>query len=152
MANLIGTFAKGRFAQWCTLSAGSDQLVILLLQSSGLGTDTTLRNCQFISNVLAAGTEATFTNYARKTLTSGVSVTFSTVAFTATIGIGTQTWFAAGGVTNNTIAKCVVGWKPTSAATDAQTLLLGHYDVSSVTTSGSDLIGSWASGNIALAS
>lgn len=150
MANQIGSYAKGRFVQWCEFAAGSDQLVILLLQLSGLGSDTTLRNCQFISNVLAAGTEATFTNYTRKLLTSGVTVTTSTGAFSNTIALGTQTWSAAGGVINNTIAKLIVGWKPTSAATDTQTLLLSHHDVSATTT-GSDLIISFASGNMGLA-
>lgn len=154
MANQIATYAKGSFAQWCKLVAGTDQLSIVLLQGT-VQADNTLRNYQFLGGsggLLASNTEATFTNYSRHILTGGVTPVYSTTAYTVTIPITTQTWPVAGGVTQNVLYKLLVCYKPTSASTDAQTCLVAHYDMPTIATTGSDMSGSWASGNAMLGS
>lgn len=151
MANQIATYAKGSFAQWCKLAAGTDQLSIVLLQGT-VQADNTLRNYQYLSTLLASNTEATFTNYSRHIISSGIVPVYSTTAYTVTIPLPTQTWSVAGGVIQNVLYKLLLCYKPTSAATDAQSYLVAHYDMPTVTTTGSDLSGAWASGNAMLGS
>jgi hypothetical protein len=75
VANFIFTGAKGRFIQQASLATGADAVLMILLKSSGLQVDTTLRDYLTLSTLLASNTEATFTNYARKVLTSGFTIT-----------------------------------------------------------------------------
>ena len=60
---MIFDYAKGRFVEKFMLPVGGDNIVVLLLQASGLQADTTLRTHQTVSAMLSAGNnEATFTN------------------------------------------------------------------------------------------
>lgn len=142
MASQVFTYAKGRIVELADLPLGTDNLLLVLLQNTGLPADNTLRNCQTLAAVFAAGaTEATFTNYSRKVLSSGPDIVIanSLVSFNATVTIAAQTWASAGGAVNNTLSKVVVAYRPTSGATDAQCLPLGHSDVSATTGGGSGL-------------
>lgn len=63
MGNGVFTYAKGSVVRYTSLVAGTDQLAVALLQSTGLQADTTLRNYQTLATLLGSNTEATFTNY-----------------------------------------------------------------------------------------
>jgi hypothetical protein len=65
----------GKSAYYATLPAANDSLIAVLLASSGLVSDATMRDYDDLAAVLAgASDEATFTGYSRQTLT-GVTVT-----------------------------------------------------------------------------
>jgi len=138
MANFWFTGATGRGVRYCDLALGTDRLAIVLLQSASLQADATLRNYTSLSSLLAGGSlEATFTNYARKIITSGITVTPDTTNHKNTVSIANVSWLSAGGATNNTLAKFLICYQPTSGATDSQTIPLFNCDVS-VTTNGQD--------------
>ena len=145
------TYAKGRFVQWCSLSTGSDAILVLLLQTTGLDADTTLQDFPTLSSLLAANTEANFTNYARKVLTSGITISVNTTANTATISLANFTWLAAGGAVNNTLGKLVTAYRPTPSSADAQCIPMTYHDCTATTT-GADLLVQISLGNLAVAS
>jgi hypothetical protein len=152
MGNGVATYAKGRFIQWSTVSAGSDAILVILLTTTGLVADATMKNYATLAAVFSGGnTEATFTNYARKAFTSGLTITQSTGASTATLSMSNFTWTAAGGATNNNLGKLITAYRPTSTSTDAQCIPMTYHDCTATTT-GSDLLVSIAAGNLALAS
>lgn len=124
---------------------------LVLLKTSGLQVDATLQDYVLLSTLLASNTEATFTSYARKILTTGITITPNFTLNTMTIGLGTQTWLAAGGTSNDTLGKLVVCYRPTSSSADSATIPMTGHDITATTT-GSDLIVQIASGNLALAS
>lgn len=152
MGNLIYTASKGRFVRYCDLATGSDAIGVMLLTTTGLVADTTLQDYTTIAAMLTAGnTEATFTNYARKFFTSGITITPNFTANTNTISMSNFTWTAAGGTTNNAIGKLVTYYRPTSLSADSACVPMTFHDLTATTT-GSDLLVSIASGNLALAS
>jgi hypothetical protein len=152
MANGVMTYAKGRMVQWATVSAGSDALLVLLLKTTGLVADATLKNYATLAAVFAGGNvEADFTNYARKVFTTGITITVSTAASTATVTTGNYTWSAAGGAVNNTLGKLIVAYRPTSSSTDAQCIPMSYHDLTATTT-GSDLLVSISASGLAVAS
>ena len=133
------------------MSAGSDNLSLVLLKSAGLQADTILQDYTTLSSLLASNAEATFTSYARKIITTGVTITLDFTANTATIGLGNQTWLAAGGASNDTLGKLVVCYRQLSTSVDSATIPMTGHDITATTT-GSDLIVQIASGHLALAS
>lgn len=146
MSNFVFTVAAGRAVRYCDLPVGTDRLIAVLLQSSGYQGDATVRNYNTLQAVLAtANLEATFTNYARVPVTSGITITPDTTNHKNTVSIANLTWLAAGGVANNTLAKLLICYQSTSGATDAQTIPLFNCDVSA-TTNGQDYKVTIASG------
>lgn len=139
MADFVFNIAKGRAAYYSTLPAASDALVIVLLKSTGIEADATLKDYDDLATLLAAANdEADFTNYARKTITS-VTVTVDDTNERVDVDFADQTWTAAGGGTNNTLAKLLVCYdNDTGAGTDSNIIPLTAHDFS-VTTDGSDL-------------
>lgn len=123
------------------LPLGTDQLLVVLLQSTGLPADTTLVNYANLGAMLAVANEANFTNYARYplsnsnitvTYTTGTSPTKVTVSFTPTPLV----WNSAGGAVNNTITKVAIAYQPTSGTADSGCLVLATLDYSGTTTGG----------------
>lgn len=143
MGNIVSNYAKGRFIEWATLPVGTDNLIIVLFQSTGLPTDATLRDIQYLSGVTAAGAvEATFTNYARKVLSaSDITVTVNTSTDTASFDVADQTWTAAGGAANNTLGKLGVFYRRTSLDADSAIRCISFHDFAGATT-GVDLLAS----------
>lgn len=139
MANWVFTGSAGRVMQYASLAMGTDQIVVLLLQSTGLQADATLRNYTALNTLLGSNTECTFSNYARKIITSPQTVTTNTTTHVNTLTMTNWTWTAAGGALNNTIGKLLVCWRPTSATTDAGTVPVIGMDCTATTT-GSDLL------------
>lgn len=138
MANVVFPYAKGRWVEKYSLPTGSDNILVVLLQSTGLQADATLGTYQFLSQLLTAGnTEATFTNYSRHVLTSAsITVSVNTSTGVTTVDITDQVWNAAGGATNNTLGALLTCYRPTSASTDSSVVLLTKHDFAVTTTGG----------------
>lgn len=131
------TYAKGRFIEKALLPVGTDSLVVVLLQSSGLQADATLKNYQTLGTLLASNTEATFTNYTRQVLSAAsITVAFNTGTSVASLDTSDQVWNAAGGATNNTLGKFLLCYRPTSSSLDSAVLPLTGHDFSATTTGG----------------
>ncbi|MCW2767546.1 MAG: hypothetical protein JWO11_3505 [Nocardioides sp.] len=101
--------------------------------------------------MLASNTEATFTNYVRKVLTSGLTITQNFTTNINSVAVGNQTWFAAGGASNDVLGKLVTAYRPLSSSPDSACIPMTAYDFTATTT-GSDLIAQFASGVYATAS
>lgn len=132
MANVIGNYAKGRWIEWATLPLGTDALVVVLFQSSGLPSDATFRNCEYLSDAVTAGAvEATFTGYARKVVTGfGTSITLAVNTGTgvATLDIPDQSWSPGGGAVTNNLGAIWIGYRPTSGAADSAIRMISKHD------------------------
>lgn len=139
MANIVFDYAVGRYVEKFKLPIGGDNILIVLLQSTGLDADSILMAFPTLAALLAANTEATFTNYSRKTLSAtGITVTTNTTTHITTVDIADQTWTSAGGTTNNTLGALITCYRKVSTDADSAILPLTKHDVSSTTT-GNDL-------------
>jgi hypothetical protein len=140
VGNVVFTYGKGRFVEKALLPfAPTDNLVVVLLQSGGLQVDGTLKQHPTLAAVLAANTEANFTNYSRKVLSAAdITVTFNTGTSVAAMDITDQTWNAAGGAVNNTLGALLVCYRPNSGSADSAILPLTKHDYAGSTT-GQDL-------------
>lgn len=139
ISSLVNTFAKGRFVEKCMLLQGTDNIQVVLLQSTGLPADTTLVNYPNLAAMLAVASEANFSNYSRIGLTSSaISITYNTGSSPTkvTVSFTNQTWAAAGGAVNNTIAKVALAYQQTSSTADVNCLVLATLDYSGSTTGG----------------
>lgn len=71
MTATVFNVAKGQVAYLAGLPAANDALIAILLQSSGLQSVATLKDYQTFAAITGGGNlEATFTSYARQTLTA----------------------------------------------------------------------------------
>ena len=111
----------------------------MLLQTTGLQTDTNLQMNATLAAITGAGnTEAAFTNYSRIVIAgSGITVAFNTGAATASVSLtANPVWNAAGGSSNNNLGKLLVCYRPTSSSLDSAILPLTAHDFSCSTTGG----------------
>lgn len=136
-ANGIFNISLGRFAYYATLPAAADALVVVILQTTGLQADATLRDHDDLAALLAAtNDEPTNTGYARKTVTS-VTVTVDDTNERVDVDHADQTWTAVAAGTN--WAKLLECYDDdTGAGTDANIRPLSFHDFS-VTPDGSDI-------------
>ncbi len=141
MASGIFNISKGAWRPLVALPAANDALIILLLKSAGLVADDTLADYADVAAILAgASDEADFTNYARKTLTTGITVNQDNTANRFDVDIPDQTWTSAGGATNNTLGKLIVAYDPdTTGGTDSTLQPLAYFDFTA-TTDGNNLV------------
>lgn len=139
MADFVFTIAAGKAAYYATLPAANDALIVVLLKSTGLEADGTLRDYDDLAALLAAANdEADFTNYVRKTGAS-VTVTLDDTNNRADADLADITWTAAGGASNNTLGKLLVCYDPdTTGGTDSSIIPLTAHDFTA-TTDGSDI-------------
>jgi hypothetical protein len=140
MADQVFNIAKGKAAYYATLPAANDALIVVLLKATGIESDATLIDYDDLASILAASNdEADFTNYARKSLTSA-TVTVDDANDRVDVDIADQTWAAAGGASDNTLAKLLICYDPdTTGGTDADIIPLAHFDFAETTT-GSDIV------------
>lgn len=138
MAAFIFDSAKGRWVEKFLLPIGGDNIIAVLLQSSGLQADATLNNYSSLSALLAGGnTEATFTNYARKVLAAvDLTVSVNTGTGVTTVDAVDQVWNSAGGALNNTLGAICFCYRPTTGSLDSAILPLTKHDFSATTTGG----------------
>lgn len=148
MANGIFNVARGRIVEFYNRVESNDPanaaFIIVALQANEA--EATLVDRDDLSALLAitANTEATFTNYARKTLTDSELDALPApddANDRRDLDIPDQTWASAGGATNNTLTKLLVAYdNDTGAGTDANIIPCTHQDFA-VTTDGNDLTG-----------
>lgn len=138
MADVIFDYAKGRYVEKFMLPIGGDNIVVVLLQATGLQSDASLRTNQYLSTVLGAGNvEATFTNYSRHVLAAAdITVSINTSTHINTVDIADQVWTAAGGATNNSLGAFLTCYRPTSGSPDSAILCLTKHTYAVSTTGG----------------
>lgn len=137
----MNDFAKGRLIHLATLPLGTDNLGLVLLQTTNLPSDNTLKRTQFLSGVLVSGTgagvEAAFTNYGRIWLSAAaITVTVNSSTDVATLDVSDGVWNAAGGVANNSLGKLLVVYRPNSSSLDTAIPILTAHDFVASTTGG----------------
>ncbi len=133
MADGVFNIAKGAARQLADDNA--DSLVVLLLQANETEADLIDHDNVDALLTAAGNTEATFTNYARKTgLTE--TTTVDDTGNSASIDVPDQTWTSAGGASNNTLTKLIVAVQ--TGASDTTLIPISHHDFA-VTTDGTDL-------------
>jgi hypothetical protein len=132
--------AKGIWRYYLGLPAANDGLTVLLLKASGLVSDDVLADYADVAAILAgASDEADFTNYARKSITSGIVITPDNGNNRVDATIPNQVWSTAGGVQNNSLGKLVVAYDPdTTGGTDNTLIPLVAFDFTA-TTDGNNL-------------
>ena len=134
MADGIFNIAKGAFVE--KIRDVNAKILVVLLQAANA--DATLADFNDLAALLAdaGNTEATFTNYARKTGLTG-TINVDDTNDRVDVSILDQTWTAAGGATNNTLVKLLVCYE--ESASDAGRIPLSYHDFA-VTTDGSDIV------------
>lgn len=138
MSDTMFNIVKGKWRYYCELPALTDALVITLFRNSGLQADDVLNNYADLGSIKASNTEASFTNYARKILTSGVTITQDNTTNKVSVDIADQTWSAAT-ADANALGAVIVCYRPDSTSTDSQMIPLFKFGVTA-TPNGSDLI------------
>lgn len=133
MADGVFNISKGSFIE--KVRDSGTVLLLLLLQAAEA--DAALVDHDELNALLAAAgnTEATATNYARKTGITG-TITVDDTNDRADLDIPDQTFTALGGATNNSLVKVVVAYEESAA--DTGRVPMSHHDIS-VTTDGTDL-------------
>jgi len=133
MADGVFNIAKGAVAE--KVRDGASNLGVLLLQANELEAD--LIDHADIAALLGAvgNTEATATNYVRKTGITG-TITVDNINNRVDVDIPDQTWTALGGTTNNTLTKLIIFYD--EGGTDSTRIPLTHHDFA-ITTDGSDV-------------
>lgn len=133
MASECFNITKGSIAEMGLNDA--TKFGVLLLKTAEA--DATLRDYDTVADILAgSNVEADFTNYARKTGLTAV-VTTDDTNDRKDVDLPDQTWTAAGGASNNTLAKAIVYYE--DAAADSTRRPCTHHDFV-VTTDGSNLV------------
>lgn len=138
MADIVFNVAKGAAAE--KVRDDPTKLGVLLLKTAE--TDAAMRDRTTVADLLAGSTEANFSGYARKTGITG-TVTVDQTNDRVDVSIPDQTWAAAGGAVNNTLAKLVVFYE--EAAADSGRIPLVALDFVA-TTDGNDLTARFTQG------
>lgn len=141
MSSFIFNISGGREVHFAReVAAGNGAWLVVLLR--GAQSDGNLREHDDLASLLAnaSNIEATFTNYARKSITSaGATYTVVDADNWTDIDVADQTWAAAGGAVNNTLVKLVVCYEPTGAVSDADRIPVAGLDYAA-TTDGTALV------------
>ena len=147
MADGVFNIAKGRGVEWYSIVKSNHHansaFIVVLLIATGLEADDVLNNHDDLSALLAAANDqATFTNYARKTLTDVELAALPAPDDTNNrrdLDIPDLLWTSAGGGVNNTLGKLIVCFDDdTTGGTDANIIPWTFHDFT-VTTDGTDL-------------
>lgn len=125
MANLVFNISLGRVAYLATLPAANDGLVLIALESSGLETDTVLRDKTDFAAVVS-GTTNEQTTVGRKALAS-VTVTVDNTNDRVALDAADVTWTSP---TGNAIGAVVICYDPdTTTGTDSDLIPLTKHDL-----------------------
>ena len=144
MADLIFNISKGRFVEFYnrvdTNDPANSALIVLVLATSGIESDATLRDVDTVTALVAGATnEVTNSGYARKTLTDADIVAFSPddTNDRADVDIPDQTWtgVAAGDGWNDVV---IAYDSDTTGGTDANIVPIALLDFV-LTPDGSDI-------------
>lgn len=132
MSDFVFNIAKGKVAYYAGLPAASDALVVVPLQSTGLGTDANLRDLDTLAQVLTNATVQT--TMGRKSFTSA-TVTVDDPNDRVDVSIVDPVWSAA---TGPALGALVICYDPTGSSADAGLIPLTKHDFL-VTPNGSDI-------------
>lgn len=146
MADDVFNIAKGRVVEYYNRVEGNDPAnsAFIVVLGTGAITDATLEDLDTLQAVLddAGFSEATFTNYARKTLTDADLAALPAPDDTNNrfeVDIPDQVWSSAGGAANNTLTRMLICYdSDTTSGTDSNIIPLCFYDFA-ITTNGGDL-------------
>lgn len=134
MANIVFNISLGRIAVDAGLPAAADALIVVPIETSGIETDTVLRDYDDLSTLLAAANNEQ-TTMGRKTVTS-VTVTVNDTNDRVECDFADQVWTAA---TGNAISALLVCYdNDTGAGTDSNIRPLTKHDFA-ITPDGSDV-------------
>lgn len=133
MADFVFNIAKGKIAYYASLPAANDALIVVALQTTGLGTDAVLKDDDTLAQVLTHATEQT--TMGRKTL-AGVAASVDDANDWVDVTATNPVWTAA---TGNAVSKLVICYDPdTTTGTDADLVPLSAHDFV-VTPNGGDI-------------
>jgi len=125
MANIVFNIALGRLANYTSLPAANDALILVPLEASGLETDAVLRDKDDLAAVVA-GTTNEQTTVGRKTLAS-VTDTVDDTNDRVALDAADVTWTSP---TGNAIGAVVICYDPdTTGGTDADLIPLTKHDL-----------------------
>lgn len=133
MADGAMNIAKGAVAE--KFRDGAANGIVLLLTANETEADLIDHDALDVLLGAAGNTEATFTNYARKTGITG-SITVDDSNDRVDVDFPDQTWSSAGNGTNETMTKLITAYEESAA--DSGRVPLTHHDFTP-TTDGSDL-------------
>lgn len=151
MADGVFNIAKGRVAEFHERVNNDDPansaLIVVLLASSGLEADATLKDYDTLGAILAAANdEATNTNYARKTLvqTDIAAITTNDTDDRNESDIADQTWTSVANDGTGAIGKLLICYDPdTTGGADTAIIPLTYHDFT-VTPNGGNVVASIA--------
>jgi hypothetical protein len=152
MADLIPNVAKGRVAYYGSLPQVNDAVILVLIQDSGVEADDTLIDYTNLASLLAASNnEATFTGYARRTLTT-VTVTIDNTSNTVTISADDPAGWTNTG-SDQLMAKAVICYDDdTTGGTDTNLIPMAILDYTFNMPSGVPIIFEFGADGIAVVS
>jgi hypothetical protein len=149
MAAITFNQSLGKSAYYAGLPAASDSLIAVLLASSGLVADATMRDYDDLAAILAgASDEATFTGYSRATLTN-VTVTVDDTNNRVDIDCDDVSWSPT---TAQALGAIVICYKPDSGSADSAIIPLFKDDFSLTTPTSGTVTYQVASGGFLRAS
>lgn len=129
--DFIFTVAVGKLRYYSELPAADDSLIYVLLKSTGLEADSTLRDYDTLAAILAAANdEADFSGYARTTLTAPVHTEDET---NNRWDLDTGDFQYATAAAGNTCGKALVCYKPASGSADSAIIPLAAYNITLIT-------------------
>lgn len=143
MADFVFGRALGYERAWLELPGAGDGLLFVLLKALGLQEDEDLADHATLAAIVAANTEATFTNYNRLFVSAGIT--------TGPVNTGTNEvdcviqnllWADAGGAANNDVGKLIVCYAPTNATPDSGIFPMSAHDAV-FTTDGTGIAVQW---------
>jgi hypothetical protein len=125
--------------QWDDAAAGAIKMGYLAgSQPASLDTAAEVADLNTVADLLALATEATFTNYARQTLTRTAAAEDDTND-RVNMDAANVTISSAGGATNNTLVGAFFYDATTDTSDSTRLLLSVDWFASSITTNGGDL-------------
>lgn len=151
MADGVFNISKGRVAEFHERVNNNDPansaLIVVLLASSGLEADATLKDYDTLGAILAAANdEATNTNYARKTLSDSdvAAIVTNDTDDRNEADIADQTWTSVANDGTGAIGKLLICYDPdTTGGADTAIIPLTYHDFT-VTPNGGNVVASIA--------
>ena len=149
MADGVFNISKGRVAEFHERVNNNDPtnsaLIVVLLASTGLEADATLKDYDTLGAILAAANdEATNTGYARKTLTDAdiAAITTNDTSDRNEADIADQTWTSVSNDGTGAIGKLLICYdSDTTGGADTAIIPLTYHDFT-VTPNGGNIVAS----------
>jgi len=150
MAAYVANISRGRVTEMYRRISLNDPntsvfKVILLKTNEAVGT---LVDQDTVASMLAASSEANFTNYVRKVLTDTSLAALPAPDDTnnkMVLQLPAQTWISVGGALNNTLTMVCVAYFADTSGADSTGVPCCFYDFAT-TTNGTDITVNWPSG------